>query len=107
MSYDEQTNAAAPWTFQDEFQKGRTGYYSPIFKEDLGKVPPHWLTPVKRELSSKFKDKKPILGNLDAHSNVFTPYHDDDDETGTLMPAPLASCPSCRTDHSGGSEYAK
>ncbi len=27
-----------------------------------------------------------MLGILDAHKNIFTSYHDDDDETGTLMP---------------------
>lgn len=107
MRYDEQTNVSSPWTFQDESSKDTSGYYSPMFKESLNKVPDHWLTPVRRELKSSYKDKRPILGRLDAQANTFTHYHDDDDETGTLMPAPLSYCPSCRTEHTGGTEYAK
>jgi ATP-dependent helicase YprA (DUF1998 family) len=105
--YDEQTNKANPWTFQDEANKGKSGYYSPVFKEDLSKLPDHWLTPKKRELASRYKDKKPILGKLDSQANTFTHYHDDEVETGTLMPAPLSYCPSCRTEHSGGTEFSK
>lgn len=107
MWYDEQTNEANPWTFQDEANKGKSGYYSPAFKEDLSKIPEHWLTPKKRELASRYKEKKPILGRLDTLTNTFTHYHDDENETGTLMPAPLAYCPSCRTEHSGGTEFGK
>lgn len=108
MWYDEQSNEANPWTFQDETNKGKSGYYSPIFKEDLSKVPEHWLTPKRRELKSSHKEKRPILGQLNAQTNTFTHYHDDDNETGTLMPAPLSYCPSCRTEHTGSStEYSK
>lgn len=109
MRYDEQTNIAGPWTFQDDASKDTSGYYSPMFKESLSKVPEHWLTPKRRELKSSHKDKRPILGKLDAQANTFTQYHDDDDdETGTLMPSPLSYCPSCRTEHTGSStEYAK
>ncbi len=107
MWFDEQTNEANPWTFQDEANKGKSGYYSPVFKEDLSKVPEHWLTPKKRELASRYKDKKPILGKLDTQTNTFSHYHDDEDESGTLMPAPLSYCPSCRTEHSGGTEFGK
>jgi len=107
MWYDEQTNKAFPWTFQDEANKGKSGYYSPIFKEDLSKLPDHWLTPKKRELASRHKEKRPILGRLDSRANTFTQYHDDENECGTIMPAPLPYCPSCRTEHSGGSEFAK
>jgi superfamily II DNA/RNA helicase len=108
MWYDEQTNGSNPWTFQDESNKGIAGYYSPDFKEGLDKVPNHWLTPVRRELKSTYKDKRPVLGLLDPQSNVFTPYHEAEEETGTLMPAPLSYCPSCRTEHSGSStEYSK
>jgi superfamily II DNA/RNA helicase len=106
--YDAQTNEANPWTFQDETNKGISGYYSPTEKETLDKVPDHWLTPVRRELRSTHKDKRPILGKLDPQTNTFTPYHDDEEETGTLMPAPLTYCPSCRTEHAGSStEYSK
>ena len=108
MRYDEQTNETSPWTFQDDASKDKSGYYSPTFKESLNKVPEHWLTPKRRELKSTYKDKKPILGKLDAQTNTFTYYHEDDDETGTLMPTPLSYCPSCRTEHAGSStEYAK
>ena len=108
MRYDEQTNEASPWTFQDDASKDTSGYYSPMFKESLSKVPEHWLTPKRRELKSKYKEKRPILGKLDAQANTFTYYHDDDEETGTLMPSPLSYCPSCRTEHTGSStEYAK
>lgn len=108
MRYDEQTNEASPWTFQDDASKDKSGYYSPKFKESLDKVPEHWLTPKRRELKSSHKDKRPVLGILDAQANTFTTYHDDDNETGTLMPFPLSYCPSCRTEHTGSStEYSK
>ncbi|NJK97525.1 MAG: hypothetical protein HC905_23815, partial [Bacteroidales bacterium] len=108
MWYDEQNFETTPWTFQDESFKGIAGYYSPLYKEDLSQVPDHWLTPVRRELKSKYKEKQPILGRLDAQSNTFTTYHEDDNDTGTLMRHPLAYCPSCRTEHSGNStEYSK
>jgi len=108
MRYDEQTNEATPWTFQDEASKDKAGYYSPDYKEGLSQVPEHWLTPVRRELKSSHKDKKPILGVLNAQANTFTHYHDDDEERGTLMPFPLSYCPSCRTEHTGSStEYSK
>ncbi len=29
MRYDEQTNEASPWTFQDDASKDKSGYYSP------------------------------------------------------------------------------
>jgi hypothetical protein len=108
MRYDEQTYEASPWTFQDEVSKDKSGYYSPKFRESLDKVPEHWLTPVRRELRSSHKEKKPVLGVLDAQSNIFSTYHDDDNETGTLMPFPLSYCPSCKTEHTGSStEYSK
>ena len=108
MRYDEQTNEASPWTFQDDSNKDLSGYYSPKFKEGLDKVPEHWLTPKRRELKSSYKDKKPVLGILDAQTNKFNTYHDDEYAIGTLMPSPLTYCPSCRTEHSGSStEYAK
>ncbi|MEI6137957.1 MAG: DEAD/DEAH box helicase [Mariniphaga sp.] len=108
MRYDEQTNIASPWTFQDDVNKEISGYYSPSFKEGLDKVPDQWLTPVRRELKAAFKDKKPILGILDAQTNIFTQYHEDDIETGTLMRFPLSYCPACRTEHAGSStEYSK
>lgn len=108
LQYDEQTNKSRPWTFQDETGKAKSGYYSPKFKETLDKVPEHWLTPKRRELRSTYREKRPILGSLDSQANTFTTYHDEEDETGTLMPAPLSYCPSCRTEHSGSStEFAK
>jgi superfamily II DNA/RNA helicase len=108
MRYDEQTNEASPWTFQDDASKDKSGYYSPKFKESLDKVPENWLTPKKRELKSSHKDKRPVLGILDAQENTFITYHDDDNETGTLIPFPLSYCPSCRTEHTGSStEYSK
>ena len=108
IRYDEQTNEAIPWTFQDEAGKEKSGYYSPKFKESLNSVPDHWLTPVRKEIRSTHKDKKPILGILNAQAKTFTPYHEDDEETGTLMPYPLTYCPSCRTEHTGSStEFSK
>jgi superfamily II DNA/RNA helicase len=108
MWYDKQTNEASPWTFQDETNKGKSGYYTPSYKESLDKVPGHWLTPKRRELRSTHKDRRPVLGILDAQINTFIHYHDDDNEMGTLMPFPLSYCPSCRTEHTGSStEYSK
>ena len=108
MRYDEQTNDASPWTFQDDAGKDKSGYFSPKFKESLDKLPEHWLTPVRRELKSTHKEKKPVLGILDSQLNTFTAYHDDENEMGTLMPFPLPYCPSCRTEHTGSStEYSK
>ncbi|MBK9045639.1 MAG: hypothetical protein IPL74_02675 [Bacteroidetes bacterium] len=108
MRFDEQTYEASPWTFQDDANKDISGYYSPFFKESLDKVPEQWLTPKKRELKSSHKEKKPVLGQLDVQSNIFTPYLDDEELSGTLMPNPFSYCPSCRTEHSGAStEYSK
>ena len=108
MRYDEQTNESSPWTFQDDTNEEKCGYYSTKFKETLEKVPEHWLTPVRKELKTTHKNKRPVLGVLDAQSNTFTTYHDDENETGTLMPFPLSYCPSCRTEHTGSStEYSK
>lgn len=108
MRYDKHTNIASPWTYQDYDSKEKSGYYSPLFKESLDKLPEQWLTPVRRELKSAYKEKRPVLGRLDAQANMFTPYHDDEeDEIGTLMPSPLSYCPSCRTEHLGASEFAK
>jgi hypothetical protein len=45
MRYDEETNEASPWTFQDDASKDKSGYYSPKFKESLEKLPENWLTP--------------------------------------------------------------
>lgn len=108
MRFDEQTYEASPWTFQDDASKDISGYYSPLFKESLDKFPEQWLTPKKRELKSSHKEKKPVLGQLDVQSNIFTPFHEDEELSGTLMPNPFSYCPSCRTEHSGAStEYSK
>jgi len=107
MRYDDQTGESTPWTFQDTSNEQNTGYYLPDFKESLDKLPEHWLTPKKRELSTRYKDKKPILGVLDPTTDRFVEYHDDEDKLGTMMLAPLPYCPGCRTEFSGSTEYSK
>jgi superfamily II DNA/RNA helicase len=108
MWYDEQTNEANPWTYQDETNRGTAGYYTPFYKEGLSSVPDQWLTPVRRELKAAYIDKRPILGVLNSQTNSFIEYHEEEDEMGTLMPAPLSYCPSCRTEHAGSAtEFSK
>lgn len=108
MWFDEQTGESFPWTYQDNSEQGRAGYYFPGKKEGLEQVPPHWLTTVRRELKSSYEDRRPLLGILDTQLNTFSQYHEEEDHTGTLMPAPLSYCPECRTEHSGhSSEYSK
>jgi superfamily II DNA/RNA helicase len=108
MWYDKQTNKANPWTYQDETNRGTAGYYTPIYKEGLNSVPEQWLTPKRRELRAAYNDKRPILGMLNSQTNSFIEYHEEEEEMGTLMPAPLSYCPSCRTEHSGhATEFSK
>lgn len=108
IRYDEHTNNAVPWTFQDEEGKDICGYYSPLFKETIDKLPPHWLTPKTRVISNKYKDKRPITGNLDGETGKFIPYHEEEDKLGTLVPAPFSYCLNCRTEHQGSAtEFSK
>jgi superfamily II DNA/RNA helicase len=107
MRYDQQTNEAQPWTYQDDATKMKAGYYSSDFKETIDRLPEHWITPKTRVVKAAYKDKRPILGVLDGQSNTFVPHHDDEDFSGTLIPAPMAYCANCRTEHAGASEYSK
>jgi superfamily II DNA/RNA helicase len=107
VSYDSDNNNAEPWTFNEDKTSGICGYYTPDFKETREDFPEHWLTPKKRELKSKYKERKPILGKLNTEGNTFIEYFDDEGEIGTLMPQPLAYCINCRTYHSGSNEYSK
>jgi ribosomal protein S27E len=107
MRFDDQNGKAQPWSYQDESNKMKAGYYSPLFRETLDKLPEHWITPKTRVLKASYKEKQPVLGVLDSQDNTFSTYHEDEDLTGTLIPSPMPYCPNCRTEHSGGSEYAK
>jgi len=107
MRFDEQTCEAQPWTYQDEANKMKAGYYSPMFKETIDKLPDHWITPKTRVVKSAYKEKRPILGILNGQSNTFVTYHEDEDYVGTLLPSPMSYCLNCRTEHSVSTEYAK
>ncbi len=107
VSYDPDNSNTEPWTFNEDKTSGICGYFTPDFKETLEDYPEHWLTPKKRELKSKYKERKPILGKLNTEDNTFIEYFDDEEEMGTLMPQPLAYCLNCRTYHSGSNEYSK
>jgi len=109
VSYNPDNGKAQPWIFTADKSAGVCGYYSPEFTETIDKYPESWLTPKKRELKSKYKERRPRIGVLDPVKNIFTEYHDVDEESvGTLMPQPLPYCPNCRTYHSGSaSEFSK
>ena len=108
ISYNPDNNKTEPWTFNEDKTAGICGYYTPEFKETLLDVPEHWLTPKKRELKSKYKERRPILGKLNTQDNTFTGYFDDEEIIGTLMPQPLPYCLNCRTYHLGSAtEFSK
>jgi len=107
MRFDKKTCEAQTWTYQEESEKMIAGYYSPDFKETSDKLPPHWLTPVRRDIKSSFTKKQPILGKLNSKTNTFTAYHEEEGNSGTMIPSPMAYCLNCRTEHSGSSEYSK
>lgn len=108
LTYDKDNGKTTPWSFNDDKSKGIAGYYSKEHKETSADLPENWLTPKKRELKSQYKDRKPLLGKLNSTENRFTPYFEDEEERGTLVPQPLPYCLNCRTYHSGAStEYSK
>jgi len=110
LSYNPDNQKAEPWSISEEKTKDSCGYYTEDFKETINNFPEHWLTPKKRELKSKYKERRPVPGKLDPVNNTFTELFDDEDieDSGTFIPQPLPYCLNCRTYHAGSpTEFAK
>lgn len=109
VSWDDQTGDTEPWTFQNmDNGIGNPGYYTPEYNLTLNDLPPDWLTPATRQLSRRYRDRAPINGVLNSINNQFERYYEDEQRTGTFIPADFSYCPNCKTEHQGGTaEYTK
>jgi hypothetical protein len=109
VSWDDQTGRVEPWTFMNFGDTdGRPGYYSPEFRITNADLPNDWLTPVNRQIVSRYRSRAPITGVVNPRTNRFQRYYEDEDSVGTFIPEPFSFCPRCNTEHSGNvAEYTK
>lgn len=109
ISWDRDTAQVEPWSFMNfDNAAGSTGYYSPEFRITNADLPEDWLTPVTRQITARYRERAPINGVVNPHTNNFLRYYEDEERIGTFIPEPFSFCLRCNTEHSGNvSEFTK
>jgi len=102
-------NKIVPWSIYDFESPEVTGYYSNNVDFTIpDDYPDSWLTPVKREIKSKYKDLVPRQISLDTTKNKYATYYNEDELKGIFIPNPMRMCINCKTEHGGQvREYTK